>query len=521
MIRKMLIAIIGCLLTLQNVSAQFLQQLPIGDPRAMALGFAVTGDPKGIDSVHYNPAGLAKVKHDTYQIKFIAALLESSTDFGTQQGLPEEFLDAYNLNDPLENTHSELNSSAPVMALPGLGMVDIPAQAFPLAGFAIAPPSSDFVFATNVYSPQAVGYSRDDDDPGRYQGRRVSLLRLTYFSPTISTQLTDEFSMGFTVALSTQSVGMDMDLRAPNLLLAGIDIACSLVNDEVGANIPSCEPQNRLGPFQDIGNLTLEVDQFISPTFNVGLLWEPVPWFSLGFVYHSEAKTKMEGDYKFSYDESWQGFWGELNTIGSPLLPSGVTEETGTATLEMTFPADAQVGMKLVLFPNVTITTDIRWTEYSSWDSFDISFDKKLDFLKVASLVAPNETTQTDLNLPRNYQDSFAYGIGMQYEWSDRLDIRVGYEFREPMAEADKQDLIIPVGPAQYWGAGFGYKLDSESRIDVAVAYLYASVDVGAGESSNANATGVNNLVYNPYAGLPFANEVNVTFFNVAYESYF
>lgn len=521
MIRNILLVIAGSLVVITTAQAQFLQQLPIGDPRAMALGFAVTADPKGIDSIHYNPAGLSKITHDTYQLKFIAALLESSTEFGEQQGLPKEFLEAFDFYDPLENTYSELDSGAPVMALPGLGMVDIPAQAFPLGGFAIAPASSDYVFATSVYSPQAVGYSRADDDPGRYQGRRVSLLRLTYLSPTISTQITDEFSVGFTLALSTQSVGMDMDLRAPNLLLAGIDIACGVVTEQLGANVSSCEPENRLGPFQDIGNLTLEVDQFVSPTFNIGLLWEPTPWFSLGFVYHSEAETTMEGDYKFTYSESWQNFWGGLNTIDTPILPSGPAEETGKTTLTMTFPADAQLGLKLVLFPNLTVTTDVRWTEYSSWDSFDIAFDKNLDFLKIASLVAPNETSPTELKLPRNYRDSYAYGIGIQYEWSDRLDLRVGYELREPMAEEDKQDLIIPVGPAHYYGAGIGYQLDSESRIDVAVAYLHASVDVAAGESSNANATGINNLIYNPYGGLPFTNEVNVTFFNIAYESAF
>ena len=94
--------------------AQFLQQLPIGDPRAMALGFAVTADPKGVDSIHYNPAGLAKIRRDTYQLKFIAALLESSTSFGKHQDSSMEFLDTFSFEDPLENSKSQLDSSAPL-----------------------------------------------------------------------------------------------------------------------------------------------------------------------------------------------------------------------------------------------------------------------------------------------------------------------------------------------------------------------------------------------------------------------
>ncbi len=45
----------------KGASAQLTDNLSLGNPKALALGHAVTADPPGIDSIHYNPAGLAKI----------------------------------------------------------------------------------------------------------------------------------------------------------------------------------------------------------------------------------------------------------------------------------------------------------------------------------------------------------------------------------------------------------------------------------------------------------------------------
>ncbi|MGV8546326.1 outer membrane protein transport protein, partial [Pseudomonas aeruginosa] len=64
------------------------------------------------------------------------------------------------------------------------------------------------------------GYRRDSDsDQARYQGREVSLQRLTYFSPTLAYQVNDELSVGLSVGFSHQAVALNEDFRAPNQLL--------------------------------------------------------------------------------------------------------------------------------------------------------------------------------------------------------------------------------------------------------------------------------------------------------------
>lgn len=44
-----------------TASAQLMQNLTIGNAKAIALGNAVTADPPGVDSIHFNPAGLVQI----------------------------------------------------------------------------------------------------------------------------------------------------------------------------------------------------------------------------------------------------------------------------------------------------------------------------------------------------------------------------------------------------------------------------------------------------------------------------
>ena len=85
----------------------------------------------------------------------------------------------------------------------------------------------------------------------------------------------------------------------------------------------------------------------------------------------------------------------------------------------------------------------------------------------------------------------------------------------------DKQDLIIPLGPADYFGVGFGVDIDNNAKLGLAISYLKAYVSVASGQSDNANSTDIDNLIYNPYAGLPFTNTTDVLFFNFSYQENF
>jgi long-subunit fatty acid transport protein len=135
-------AIIGAaLLCANSAQAQLAQNLTIGSPKAMALGNAVTADFTGIDSVHYNPAALSKLKGRQTTVKFITGVMDIRADFDAPADYGSNFL---GLNDDsVANTSS--SASAAMMYLPGVGgATELPVLFAPLAGLSVNPPGSKF-----------------------------------------------------------------------------------------------------------------------------------------------------------------------------------------------------------------------------------------------------------------------------------------------------------------------------------------------------------------------------------------
>ncbi len=145
-----------------HANAQLANNLTIGNPKAMAMGNAITADSSGIDAVHYNPAALSKLKGRQSTVKLLSGVMDIRAKFEAREGY--NFL-GYS-DDPYKSSSSR--TLTPVMYLPGLGgMTELPVLIAPLAGLSINPPGSKLTFATNVYAPMALGYSRDsDEDPG-------------------------------------------------------------------------------------------------------------------------------------------------------------------------------------------------------------------------------------------------------------------------------------------------------------------------------------------------------------------
>lgn len=159
--------------------------LTIGNAQALGLGHAVTADPPGIDSIHYNPAGLVRLTGRQAEFKLATGAFNSILEFSdgytdtwterlnqAQEGSPADFT-----FDEARGQTSE--SKGVAVMLPGQGMTEIPVTLSAMGGASYQPPGSDLTFATNVYAPLMVGFYREDDDPGRYMGRALSFTLLT------------------------------------------------------------------------------------------------------------------------------------------------------------------------------------------------------------------------------------------------------------------------------------------------------------------------------------------------------
>lgn len=352
--KKRMIGAMAASLVVCGAQAQMAQNL-ISHPKALALGNAVTADPPGIMAVHYNPAGLTKLDGRQLEVNLMSAYLDIDADFIAPDGYEIFGIDGLETDpltgqqrDPVANKHSHTNTLA--LYVPGVGIQRLPPGPglAPSGGISINPPGSKLTFGNAFYLPFVAGFVRDSDDPARYQPKAAALQRLTYLSPTVGYEINDEWSVGAGIHLSHMGIAADQYMRAPNLLLGVAEVLQDAFNCESGDEplapwIALCG--GNVGPWDDIGSLSLNVQETLSPTYALGVIWEPTDWFRWGASYTSEADMNLKGQFSIEYTDDWSGFWQSVNSsilgaIGSAILslPSGAPKEAGNVSMDLTYP---------------------------------------------------------------------------------------------------------------------------------------------------------------------------------------
>lgn len=535
---------LGCLLITASGSGTgaIVDNLTLGNAKALALGNAVTADPPGIDSIHFNPAGLAKLDGRLINIKLLVAAMKFEVDFGGHDSMTQKAIDDFGYVDEVAYSKSETSTAG--LKLPftdGVTEWPLPFLIMPLGGASYSPPGSDLTYATAVYTPMAAGYIRDSDDPGRFMGEELSLVKLTYFSPSIGFEVTETLSIGASIGLSWQGAGVKLPLRVPNSTLLFADSLVTLFQDQGICPDPN-DPSpfldlcgGSVGPYSTLFDLEVDAEDPLVWNFNIGALWKPKPWLTWGFVYQAESVGKLEGSYRLEYGEDWINFFGGLsqsdawNVINAVIpFPTGLLDspagrgiETGDVTMDVIMPAHFATGISVQVTPSWKLNIDAKWTDWAVWEGLVVKFDKPLDYLKLASLVSEYATLDT-LTIPRNYANEWNFAFGVEYQYNHNLALRFGYEPRKSSIPPDKQDVLLPLGDAELFGFGFEYRFGAEQIVEAGFGYIHASADVPAGSSTNANSNDQeHNAIYNPYAGTDFSSQVQGYLFEISYTGTF
>ena len=303
-----------------NGMAALFEQLAI-DTRSNSLGNAVTADPQGSISAHYNPAGLDRIRGTevTLGITYIPVL---SFKGNFTQGIDPTTgklwapFGGY-FNNGIDPEAGRESNTAPSIELPFLGVM--PTLVAPNIGFGHHAENSRFAYGFAVYVPFGAGMDHTDPaDPYRFLGKRMSVLRMV-MAPTVSFKVHKSLSVGASFGLGFASMGFETRMRSPNDLVA---MTGALGEATKGLEIPILSELTLpppwfgggIGAYEDIGGLRFFAEDNFTTSYNIGLLWEPFSWFSFGAVYQSESNADMKGKYTMSYNQNMQN---TINWLGS------------------------------------------------------------------------------------------------------------------------------------------------------------------------------------------------------------
>ena len=527
-------------------AAQLATNLAV-DVRAMSMAHAVTADPPGIMAIHFNPAGLGKLRGRRMDLQFVGVDFGINSEFTAPPdynvfGFSDDPVVCADAPDDGADFCREFRTGKSTVEgvslyIPILNdAVDLPPGpliAGPIPSFAIRPPGSKFTFATATYLPMAAGLYRADDDPGNFMGRRMALERITYLSPSVGFQATETLYLGASIGLSYQAVMLETDFRAPNELTGFARIldesVCAPFKGESNIALDLilfgiCRPEEGLGPFKNLASLDVAMDQRLSPSYNLGVLWEPNDRFAWGAVWHSEAKVSMSGDYSNATEQTINGIGSSatgaiaLAVLG---IPSRVgSSETGLISMDLTMPAHFQTGIKVRPTERLQFNVDAVWVDYDEWDAFNFKFNKATAVTALARLFSPG-STPTSLRFPLEFQSTWNLAFGVQYDLTGRLQLRGGYEPRASAIPTDRRNPMVPINEARYYSLGLGYKWDKDTDIDLAIATLQSKDNIPANTSTLGNSEGIDNVVYNPYAGLDIKTETTINMIGLAFRTAF
>jgi long-subunit fatty acid transport protein len=491
----------------------------------------VTADPPGLDAIHFNPAGLSRMKGQWFSTSVFGASMAPTASFTAPPGFD---IGGWK-DDPIAGTTTGEVSAAAY--IPGIGPLNAPLPAAVGGSFAISynEPGSPWTFATGAYVTQGVGFSRNEEnDPGRFDGKKVIMQRLVYAAPSVSYKASETLSFGVSVPIAHQGFAMSTDMRMPNPMLGIIgklqDAWCGDSGNALDAfflGLCGGGMEGRLRPFNKVASASFEATAPMDPTVNLGVLWEPSDQFAIGAVYQGGSDTVLSGKYTFKAEPALDNFVrGMYASLFGPIaasivgLPTSIpAEQSGHMTMKLPFVEHVQVGVKIKPVKRLQVNVDAGWSNWEKWDKLTMQFDQNINLLMMARMFGLEDPSK--LVLKRGYKNTITYGLGLQFQATDSLTLRMGYEQRPTSVPNSAMDLIAPLPDMAIKSVGLGYVTRKGLRIDATASYAEGTFSVPADGSCNLNCSNFLNAIYNPYGGLDVSGGIKIRYFGLQFTQIF
>ncbi|EMR00946.1 OmpP1/FadL family transporter [Cesiribacter andamanensis] len=278
---------------------------------------------------------------------------------------------------------------------------------------AFGPEESPLKFGLGIYTPFGSTVQWEDGWYGRFSLTSLSLQAI-YIQPTISYKLSETFSVGAGLIYSLGGVNLQRDIKEVYM--------------------------------QDDQYAHAELDGSASGWgFNLGAYYQPSDKFSLGINYRSRVNMDVEE--------------GTATFTKSPMVPEEQLPSSASFTASLPLPSTLSLGLAYYPTEKLMVGLDITRTGWEAYESLTFTYDR--------AVAGSTETTAA-----RNYEASFAYRVGAEYQLSEAFRLRAGGYYDETPVQDGYLTAETPDANTLGLTAGFGVNVGENFVIDASFLYI-------------------------------------------------
>lgn len=277
--------------------------------------------------------------------------------------------------------------------------------------------STDLRLGISVGSYFGLGIDYGNNWSGRYYVEEAEFLTIG-INPGLGYRVNEQWSVGGGISIVNSSLEQTVAIR-------------------------------NLGPSQSDGQLKLKDDDW-GIGYNLGLLYEYSDRTRLGLTYRSEIDFK----YKDAVD---------VDGLLPPL--SGIANIVGLVNskvdLQMNLPQAVMFSAYHKVTNQLALLGNIGWQEWSSFGESSISL--------------ASEST-TDLTQDRNFNNTFHFALGFQYEIDNPWLLSMGVAYDQSPVSDSNRTPDMPLD--RQWRYATGLQYDMSADLTIGCAYVF--IDAGS-----------------------------------------
>lgn len=195
------------------------------------------------------------------------------------------------------------------------------------------------------------------------------------------------------------------------------------------------------------GLSTLEGDDW-SVGYTLGAQIKPLPQTTIGLSYRSAISHELKGSVS-----------NEGTTVGD-------FDVTGRADLDL--PDIATFGVAQGLGDKWTVMGQATWFGWNNFEDITTTIDEPI------ASIAVNAPAGTQLSsVAQNYQTTWAFALGAEYEHSDKWTFRGGMQYDETPTTDEFRTTRTPDGDRTWLSGGGTYSVNEKIDVDFAATYIW------------------------------------------------